>query len=196
MASFHPRAFGEGVRQVSGVDGLNAAILCPGPSLQSCGAISADVTIGINRAASFVPCDWVAAVDYPVVTQWGDSFGGAKWLTNQNSITHLEREKHPWAWREHVTTDFLRRNFHDTRDFPWTIFSFTSALVFAAYLGATTVEIYGADWAGVADWDGVESAEPGKRDEQRWDGERKLFHKVESWMQSKGITVTRHVRIG
>lgn len=170
---------------------MTVAILCPGPSLEKCGALSADVTIGVNRAASFVRCDYVAAVDYPVIEKWGDGFGDAKWLTNQSSFDHLARQDHPFARRETVTTDWLRRNYYDTRDFPWTIFSFTSALVFAAYLGATEVDIYGADWAGESDWDGVAGAEPGKRNDDRWRGERALFEKVKAWMEVQGVHVSR-----
>lgn len=182
---------------------MTAVILCPGKSLNAYTPDGADITIGVNRACAFVPCDWAAILDREVIERYADSFkGNPKWMTNQSSFDELARKDHPWSWKEHVIVDQLRREFWHTDQpdgvtVPWTLYSFTSALVTAAWLGATWVEIYGADWSGTHDYDGKQHDYPDKRNDERWDGERKLYGKVTNWMQSeKGITVTRHVGIG
>src|SRR5688572_402783 len=175
---------------------MQIAILSPGPSLPQFSGAPDATTIGVNRAATLFACDWLAAIDYTLIEKYSSSFlGSPKWLTNQNSFEHFARQDHPWGRREHVTTDWLRRNYLDTRQFSWTLYSFTSALVFAAYLGATRVDIYGADFAGVADWDGEQPVDhPDMRNQQRWDGERKLYERIKGWMEQRGIEVVRHER--
>src|SRR5688500_15855664 len=110
---------------------MNVAILCPGPSLtQFPGAPDATI-IGVNRAATRFTCDWLAAIDYTLIEKHGGRFlGNPRWLTNRCSFEHFARRDHPWGRREHVVTDWLRQNYLDTQQFSWTLYSFTSALVF------------------------------------------------------------------
>lgn len=172
---------------------MRVVILCPGPSLQFWSADSSDrpdVLIGVNRAAAFAPCDVFAALDYPMIRDNGVKVLGApNLLSRQQTITDLKPyrlERFPNVIAVESLFEFCPPNL-----MPWTLFTMTSAMIYAAYLGTNAIDIYGADFKGTQDFDGVEAGE--RRTEERWERDEKpLFARVKGWIESKGITVTRH----
>ena len=65
----------------------------------------------------------------------------------------------------------------------------TAAIVYAAFKGATEIDVYGADWEGTADFDGVQGGK--NRSEDRWREERGIFGALQVVLKQRGCEVTR-----
>lgn len=152
-----------------------AAILCPGPSLTRYDG-SGDIRIGVNRAAIAYQCDHWCAIDYHMVKD--------KWPQVKGK---------PQLWTDRQQVQKFGGNYFRTIDTDcpanWGTFSMTVAIVLAAHLGATQIDVWGCDWAGTLDYDGA--PEGSMRTDDRWARERKLYAEIETWLTGKGITITR-----
>lgn len=172
---------------------MRVVILCPGPSLAFWRADPSDrpdVLIGANRAAAFTPCDVFAALDYPMIRDNAIKVRGTpNLLSRQQTITDLKPAR--LARFPNVIAVESLFEFCPPNLMPWTTFTMTAAMIYAAYLGTNAINIYGCDWRGTKDYDGVEAGE--NRTEQRWERDEKpLYARVNGWIESLGITVTRH----
>jgi hypothetical protein len=75
----------------------------------------------------------------------------------------------------------------------WDLFSATIALVYAVRRGATLINCFGMDWAGTADFDGVQAG--GNRTPERWELEQAIFkNRLVPWCAQRGIVVNRIVQ--
>jgi hypothetical protein len=169
---------------------MHAIILCPGPSLATYAAHSADLVIGVNRAALAHECNVWATLDYPMIRDNADKLlGRPNLLTRRQTLIDIARR--PARLQRFAEV----RMVDDLDDFcPPTLgygrFSSAAALIYAAERGATQIDVYGADWAGTADFDGVNAGE--NRGAARWQAEAELWlgHLV-PWLAHRGVKVNR-----
>lgn len=171
---------------------MRAVILSPGPSLATYTPQSADVIIAVNRAALAHACDVWAALDYPMIRDNAVKVRGTpNLLSRQQTITDLKPPRltrFPNVIAVESLFEFCPPNL-----MPWTLFTMTCAMIYAAYLGTNAIDIYGADFKGTQDYDGVEAGE--RRTEERWERDEKpLYARVKAWIEARGISVTRHER--
>jgi hypothetical protein len=178
----------------------SAAILCPGPSLsRTYSGQPADLLIGVNRAALAYGCDVWAALDYTSdgkgvqpggIIRWRkDVIGNPVLLTTRTSLAALARRGEPWGGQAVTVEEFA--GFVPLQ-IGWTLYSMTAAVVYAAWRGAKRIDLYGCDWAGTADHDGVMAG--GNRSAERWSSERTICEsKLFPALKERGIEVTRHV---
>lgn len=154
-----------------------AAILNPGPSLANLAtAPSADLLICVNRAACRFPTAWWVAMDFQLFTAH-QPIGDPQLVTRA-------------AYRPKYTTrpGIDAEALSGPKSFD--VFSSTTALVLAAHLGATKVNVYGYDATNAPDFDGVTPCES-KRTDERWEHEARIWNDVRDWMVSRGIEVNR-----
>lgn len=165
---------------------MTTAILCPGPSLLKTFSGHKGLTIGVNRAATVFSCDIWAALDFPlIVSQRQHVLGTSAVMTCRETRRSLECRKIQYSW--HIVEDLFDYCPHSMR---YCGFSATSALILAAKLGATQINVYGADWTDAPDFDGY--SHPGMtRNETRWNNERKIWGDVSQWLADRGVTVKR-----
>lgn len=158
---------------------MHCALLCPGPSLRRLAqAPPADLTIAVKRAALAFPCQWVCILDTPELQAFGDIAPGALLLTRRDCRPKYSR-------REGLAVEDL--------DCPvprFDLYTATAALALAGHLGATTVDVYGADWSDAPDWDGS-TPEGANRSPERWALERGIWSQVVEWMGRRGCEVVR-----
>src|SRR4051812_33763909 len=127
---------------------MHAIVLSPGPSLAKYEPKPADLTLGVNRAATAFVCDvWVCG-DTPLVMQVASQVQGSPLLVSYGVSLDTLRD-HKFVWRgETFSWSQLAESYIHTSVVNWPWCSFTSAIVYAAYRGATTIDIYGCDWEG------------------------------------------------
>jgi hypothetical protein len=168
---------------------MKAAILCPGPSLQRAIIDGHDLTIGVNRAAAFTSCDVWAAGDIPMLTDHRPKvIGSPELLTAANTAAYLR--DHATAWPGKVTEFEDLFGFLDPHALPWTLFTFTASIVFAAWRGATEIDVHGCDWRGLEDFDGW--AQAGNRSDERWKLESQIYARLADTLAGRGVTVRRN----
>jgi hypothetical protein len=161
---------------------MNVALLCPGPSLANLTeAPKADVTIGVNRAACRFPCQWWAATDYPLIRDWQHAvLGDPRLLTKRQTWIDL---RHRLKFSDVLLLDSLECLVKG-----WDVKTATASLVLAGTLGATRIDVYGADWTDAPDFDGT-TVVGTDRGAQRWDEERATWNAVIAHL---GIPVKRY----
>lgn len=170
---------------------MKFALLCPGPSLRLYpGREGYDRIIGVNRAAMSVEVDTWAATDWISeganrapggIKHWQDQvIGTPLLLTNADSLSSLTSHGIPWRG-EAKTTDSLTATLGSSAG--WTLYSATSAVVYALNAGARTLDCYGMDWSGTLDFDGVNAG--GNRTDARWDSERGIFRMLTELLKGK-----------
>lgn len=166
---------------------MNAIILAPGPSLASYIPRDADLIVGVNRAATFQACDaWVAG-DTPLIEQIHQKVIGAPLLvTSIETFDTLRDHRALWRGDFQCWTSMLELCPHGLQ---WTMFSFTAAIVFAAWRGATDIQVFGCDWAGKADFDGELAGK--NRSDDRWALERQIAENICEWLKVRGVSVKR-----
>lgn len=176
---------------------MKANLLCPGPSLRSwvdAELYSAEAIVGVNRAVLRVPCtDWVF-LDSNVYQQFRPENPCAIW-SNENTIHNCKgmAGHHHWHPVESLFDRFPQRlQIVEDSFASWCMYSATSALVVCAALGATQIEVYGADWTDEPDFDGVRMEEC-RRDKERWESEIPLWKAIVADLAKRGITVNRNV---
>ena len=168
---------------------MNAAILCPGPSLSRFQDRSGyDLVIGVNRSAVAHAVDVWCCGDWPLYQRvQQDVIGSPLWFTDPNSAGYVG--VHGPAWRGKLTT-FDQIDPHIEND--WKIYSLYAAVGYAVVAGATRIEVYGADWNGEKDFDGTLAGNT--RDENRWRVEASGFRALVEILGRRGIELSRKMR--
>ncbi|HSZ58519.1 MAG TPA: hypothetical protein VK797_22825 [Tepidisphaeraceae bacterium] len=173
-----------------------AAILCPGTSLSATSPIGfgADViVIAVNRASAFFPADVWAAGDYPLIeAERAHVRGMPELLTTEGAIEHLRQTDKPWPWRVLPSFESLDPHCQGAGGVPqWRVFTAIAACVYAEFIGCKRIEVFGADWQGEADFDGVKAG--GNRSPERWRLERNIFENLLTpWLNARGVSLFRH----
>lgn len=167
----------------------SATILCPGESLALCDPKPDHLTIGVNRAALAHRCDWWAAMDYPMVRDHCHTVHAQNLLSRKQTIEDTRRKGWVNGFAEVVEIESVQAQFCPPGFEPRLTAS--CALLFAAKCGCTTIKVYGADWQGTKDYDGVEAGED--RTNERWAKERHEWEDVLiPWLAEQGVKVERH----
>lgn len=170
---------------------MNATILCPGPSVLNWEG-PGDLVIGVNRAATLFPVDWWAAGDPPALdASLLKLQGSPRLFSTEFGLKHLSAVGHPWSGPTASFESLFSYLDPSTMNAPWTMFTFTAAIVFAASLGTKEISCFGCDWNGTADFDGVEAG--GNRSEDRWRDERFRFGVLADVLKQRGIHVERRI---
>lgn len=170
---------------------MTTAILCPGPSLAELPAeLKVDRVIGVNRAVLKYPCTWWAALDWQVVDEVGPACDAL--LTMRASAESLaRRQKLP----EHVVESESLFEYLPPPATGWTRYSMTTAIVFAASLGSTLIELYGFDATNATDWDGgIANAAGLNRTGDRWAAELATVAGLSRILNERGVTLVNHGR--
>lgn len=164
---------------------MKAVILCPGPSLARLIELPpCDISIAINRAALKFACQWWASLDYPMLRDnQAKILGNPQLLTRRQ--TYLDLHKRLGRFAE-------IRIVEDMADAAGYVKTLPCAMVFAHTLGAKRIDLYGVDWQGDCDFDGVKAGE--NRSEERWRLERLEVTGLMEWLAGKGVEVNRIVR--
>jgi hypothetical protein len=163
---------------------LKAVILNPGPSLAKLESVPpCDLSIAVNRAAIAFPVQVWAAMDYPTIKRHNASVIGSPSLFTRKQTWDDTKNKWP------------RNLFKLAEDiaFPvqtWALVTMTCSIMLAAHLGATTIQLFGCDQTGTADFDGAEAGED--RTETRWQRERSVLEEMTVWLGSRGCELIRH----
>jgi hypothetical protein len=174
---------------------MKIALLCPGPSLSLTYEPSGHAhVIGINRAVLGFACDWWAFTDWQPFLHY-HHFADLSRLGLFFSGTALdELLRRGMAARMQDARTLLPFEDIDparTRDaLRWGLFTAPAALMLARHLGATSIDVYGADWTDEPDWDGQRMTGC-VRDDARWSNELPIWRGVVEHLQP--ITVTRHL---
>jgi len=166
-----------------------AAILCPGPSLTAFDDRAGhDVRIGVNRAAEAYRCDYWVALDAHTFGMC-EPVGRPVLVCRTATYTKMCRRWPAAGEFEHLATNRLPgpRTRSKLR---WRAYSATTALVLAAHLRSGSVDCWGVDWAGRADFDGYTHPRQ-RRDGRRWDRERKIWTALCDLLAADGVTVAR-----
>jgi hypothetical protein len=164
-----------------------AVILCPGPSLADVPQdLTADIVIGVNRACEFRECTWRVALD---PNRFNDlPLGNPRLFTLATTVLWLKAEGKPIP-ADVLTIDDIWRDYPQCG---WNIYSATSALILAAHVGATSIDVYGADWKPDApDFDNVQTST--NRTVARFESERQIWEATVEYLASRGVTVRRIV---
>lgn len=176
---------------------MKAIVLSPGPSLAAYTPRAADLTIAVNRAAIAQACDVWACGDTPAVEANAEAVLEAcklrgqavpKLLSYSVSIDTLRDHRFTWP-SEIISWTPMAESFLHTSVANWPFTTALSALVYALWQGATEVDIYGADWEGTADYDGVQAGK--NRSDDRWNEERFVFTKIVEHFSPRGIAIER-----
>ena len=168
---------------------MNAALLCPGPSLERFKAAPRyDLTIAVNRAVLAYPCDFWAVQDWPLFLETVPPADCDVFTTVQcrdDIIRHdgIDRLSN----RLVLFTDDVY--FYDAEPAHWDLYTATAALLLAWDQGATSVTCYGCDRTGTADWDGTKR-DSDNRTDARWAYESALWSSVVDWLRRHGLKVT------
>jgi len=175
---------------------MHAVVLCPGPSLRRylAAPVGADLTIGVNRAAEAVRCDWLAAIDCGIVSHMKIKGNPALFTSSKTWGRALAEGAAPSRFCEVLSHEEIRFTTTCPASPGWKVFSITTALVLAEFLQATEIELFGADWNGIADWDRtIPPNATQTRSPNRWSAERHKFDHVLKWLERDcGIQVSQH----
>lgn len=171
---------------------LKALLLCPGPSLARFapgpGELAMKLVVCVNRAALKFPCDAWAALDWTIVKAHGhDVQGSPVLITSGDTPRLLDRVGVKWRGQEVFPADLFAYVPHVVN---YVLFSATTGLVFAAMRGAKEIDIYGCDWQGTLDYDGVTGGQT--RTPFRWDSEKLIWAATLEALKAKGIEVRLH----
>jgi len=175
-----------------------AALLCPGPSMLQTFLPWVEqhgwpeLAIGVNRAALGVPLDWWAIQDNGLWTKISEDALGEPRVIACDALAATVRT---WRGNKAVGCDVLR-NYCPIRCEGWGNYTSTLALTYAAFLGASTIHVFGNDRAGQLDWDGVEGGlierKVSHRTPARWETEAKHWKSISEWMGGRGLVLNHH----
>ncbi len=181
-------------------DGKSAAVLAPGPWLAAVTAeelAGYDLVIGVNRAVAVARCDWWVNLDghlFWTIVRDEKAFEDVPDVLKPIFICsrgtwypiNLKPESNGFRWMDSRTVE----GTIPRRPVRWAKFSFTTAIVLAAHLGARRIDCYGATWSGVADFDGYTSGK-NQRTDSRWERERKVYEELREMLAGRGVAVRR-----
>lgn len=177
-----------------------AAILCPGPSLARYSPgdfVSYEFLVGVNRAPLRIACDAWAAGDWPLVEQVRCDVLPARfsqpprppvWFTTCGADAHLRDHSTVWPGKVEIFETLFDGHQDELQ---WTTFTATAALWWVASKmeSGGVIRLYGADWKGEEDYDGVKAGNT--RDESRWQLERGIWNRLTDVLKGRGIIVSR-----
>lgn len=169
---------------------MRIALLSAGPSLLAAADPGADcqIRIGVNTAASLHACDWWSCADAHRIEEI-DPIGSPRLFTMGPEYDKALARCSDKAKRFEVL--LWDQVFHETGASPkWQNWSATSALVLGKWLGATAIDCYGVDMAGVTCCAGGVMAP--ERRPQRWERERALWRTIVKWLSKQGTQVIIH----
>ncbi len=180
----------------------NAVILCPGPSLarlrrwrrhersKSDPGLepSPNLLIAVNRAALAFHCDVWAAGDWPLIQNCRDEVNPrTTLLTTRNAKQNLWSRAKEWSGSTHLLEDLFD---YCPRRLRYAMYTATFALVYAAWRGARRIEVYGADWDGSEDYDGMQAGQ--NRSKRRWNDEGAIWENLlVPWLAERDVSVER-----
>lgn len=170
------------------MNSMRAVILTPGPSLaRYVPAEPADLTVAVNRAGLSFAADTWAALDPPMVRDHGPKVIGAPvLLTSADTPRILARDG--WSWRGETVTHKALIGYLPA-SINLLLFTFTTAIAYCAWRGATSIDTYGCDWLGTGDFDGVIGGT--NRTPDRWAMERAIYAALAEALAERGVRVTR-----
>jgi len=169
-------------------------ILCPGPSLANAPQVDG-IVYGINRAAilrpvtHWVALDWISDLPGGGIINWALQVQGSpELITSKNSKESLLRKG--FKWPTPITEIESSWNYLDPHKNRFSIYSATSALVYAASMGAKRIDIYGMTMAGTQDADGIVAGY--NRTPARWEMESQIVSNLIAILNERGIEVRRN----
>lgn len=167
---------------------MNAVLLCPGPSLARLKSLpECGISLAVNRAATLFAVDWFCASDYPMIRDYGPKVLGRPSLLTIRQTAHDLRNRLDRFRSVKVAEDVLAGYGSPLKHHKTAML----ALLFAAWCGASTITVYGADWQGRTDFDGVNAGE--NRSDARWDEERREWElMLIPWLAERGVKVERN----
>jgi hypothetical protein len=175
-----------------------ARILCPGPSLAITAAPLRDLpspglVIAVNRAANFMPFDWLAMGDRHGLTWRLPDGAWAITPPRLGIITFADAARSIQARDNPEEARFWGLKLCQWEDLPepdgpkqW---SLQAALLFAFQSGCRVLHIYGCDHRGDQDYDGNTS---GNRGDDRWQREAADLATTSAYLTQRGCAVVRH----
>ena len=170
---------------------MKAAIACPGPTLADWPGgwwadAGFDLVVGVNRAANLVACDYWVTLDRHTV-KMSDPLGEPPVIAAPGMLGNITNAHPEIRVRANVPVD--RRWIEGTK-VRWWRWGLTVAIGFATSRGADRIELYGVDWRGTDDWDGLNVPKM-KRSPGRWARERRVFDRLVGVLAARGVTVVR-----
>jgi hypothetical protein len=166
---------------------MTYAILCPGPSLSTFADSDHEgPIITVNRSGLLYPSEVWAATDYPMIRNNYEAVKG-----NPNLLTRRQTAADLPAFRKSrfARVEIVEEIVGVPVGLNWQDKTMTCAMIFAFVNGASKIDIYGCDWTGEADYDGVLAGED--RSESRWAKERAVYDGIVDWLKGKGVEVRR-----
>ena len=169
-------------------DVTRAAVLCPGPSLAEMWAKADkqqyELTLAVNRAAAHWPCTHLCFQDW---WTWkmlaGTPLGKPVLISDPGTYQRTKNRYHDSVRRY----EFLPQERPD-----WVRFTANVAIWMAHTLGATIIDVYGMDLAGVNDWDGFTDSKQIRHD-NRWTRERRIFIKLAAFLAENHATAVKRI---
>lgn len=174
---------------------MRIAILCPGQSLSIVPAnarpLACNLIIGVNRAVMYRICDWWTFTDSPMyLNEHVYPKGTPRVFTTASAIAAIKSIETNPTLHHYQPMPFDVAIPACPLDTGWSVYSATAALVLAAHLGASSIDVFGADWTPEEpDWDGVNIA--GNRSAHRFESERVIWNNVTTYLHAQGINVKR-----
>lgn len=169
---------------------MNAIVLTPGEPLADYVPRPADLTIGINRAALFFACDVWSCGDTPNILRLQEKVIGSPLLIAPRITLDALNDVPGFKWRGEQFASTNMVEYMHTSEVNWPWCSFLIGCLYAAYKGATHIEVFGAGWKGTNDFDGVQAGM--NRTEDRWREERALFGALQIQLGVRGVELVRH----
>lgn len=171
---------------------MNAAILCPGPSLSKWAGGEYALTIGVNRAARLHPVDVWAFIDWRNFTDPERAVIGytPRIVTTRESRRSIEKRGMLGGLSQHRPEMVDELATDCPRALGWTVYTKPVAMVYAHLQGATSIDLWGDDMTDAPDADG-HTDESNRRDADRWKREGEIVQAVTGWLADHGCTVRR-----
>jgi len=147
--------------------------------------------IAVNRAAEFAACRWWVALDARTFS-WTRPQGAPTLVCGDDQYRKVVQDHPEAVGIKHRSLSTLHLDLAAPGRPPvrWKRLGATVAVALAVNLGATEIDVYGADWSGTRDFDG--HADPrNRRDEKRWEDERKTFAELAAVLAERGIVLRR-----
>lgn len=158
---------------------MRVALLCCGPSLGRTWPPARnryDAVIAVNRAA-LLGCDYWACLDSPMLRRFDDLVPAKPRLLTRAEYRPRFSSRAGWTV-EQLAERCPVPKFAD--------YSATAGLVLAGHIGATAVDVFGADWTPEPPAPFAEN-----RSAERFAREREIWDAVVKWLGERGVTVER-----
>ena len=173
---------------------MRIALLCPGPSLARTFPACAggyDLVLAVNHAVLIARADWWVFADWTLFTQCDPDYA-PRVFTTTSAVRGIERCSLETRFKRHCEPLLFEDRWPEyPGELGWTLWSACAGLVLGAHLGATYIDVYGADWTCEPDWDGTQLV-GNNRGDIRWRQERVCWARLQVWLaETKGVWVQR-----